>query len=90
MLATILSNKRARVCAIVTFLVLLLATFFVVLLPVTQKIGQLATADTDNMQWTLAQVEVEYFALKTELSLDVSQAGPDVYTESSITRILAG
>jgi PAS domain S-box-containing protein len=78
MLATILSNKRARVCAIVTFLVLLLATFFVVSLPVTQKIGQLATADTDNMQWTLAQVEVEYFALKTELSLDVSQAGPDV------------
>lgn len=78
MLGTILSNKRARVCAIVTFLVLLMATFFVVSLPVTQKIRQLATANTDNVQWTLAQVEVEYFALKTELSLDVSQAGPDV------------
>lgn len=78
MLATFLSNKWARVSALVAFLALLMATFFAVSVPVTQKINELATANSDNVQWTLAQVEVEFFALKTELSLDASQDALEV------------
>lgn len=78
MLAIFFSNRWARTSALIAFLALLTGMFFAVSIPVTKKINELATANSDNVQWTLAQVEVEYFALKTELSLDISGTGLNV------------
>ncbi len=53
---------------------------YALLVPVANKIEEFATADSDNVQWTLAQVEVEYFRLERTLTLDDDVTEPDVAT----------
>ena len=70
-------SARLRRGAALAALAGVLAVLALVSIPVFRNIQDLATANSDNVQWTLAQVEVEYFSLKTALSQDVGTSVVD-------------
>lgn len=73
-----IDGRWAKAGALGFLLMISVATILYLGLSVSNKIQSQTTAASDNVQWTLAQMEVEYLAFKVSTQQEMAKEEPDL------------